>query len=178
MTTSSLCEKNIAPEPKARVIIQAAMISLSEFRQSVIRSRRTMPQSLRPWKPLVYNWDASLYFVCLLSSKVDLFRSKINCKGGNVPRTRDSKPRKVEARTQEKQQKTWMLFAVSRSKNIKVCGAVIFGHFSFFVTDFIYTSNSFVLKWSLVWLWTVESYYALRNLRNVYYKVQLTKGAF
>ena len=68
--------------------------------------------------------------------------------------------------------------SAARRTSMWRCEAVIFGHFSFFVTVFIYTSNSFVLKWNIVWLWTVESYYALRNLRNVYYKVQLTKVTF
>ena len=68
-----------------------------------VRRNGPLPQSLRPCKSLVKKRETG--FVCLvilLWHCGHLFRFKINCKGQNVPRTRDSKSRKVEARTQEK----------------------------------------------------------------------------
>ena len=122
---------------------------------------------------------ATTGFVCFFGT-VDLFRFKINCKEQNIPRTRDSKPRKVEARTQEKQcwmQKTWMLFTISSSKNMKYVESLSSVFLSLSLYS-IYTSYSFVPKLSLIWLSTVESLLRVEKPeKHNYIKVQ-TKGAF
>ena len=133
------------PRAQARVIIQAAMISFSEFCLSVCKSVcRDGPFAPVP-APLTiayYKIDASEYRICvfrlLFFGTVDLFRFKINCKGQNIPLTRDSNLEKLKPelrRSTVGRIRSWMLFTVSRSKNINVCWSVIFG-FSFFVIVF------------------------------------------